>query len=101
MKIIRLSMLQRYKSVNGKKKQEILNYIFLINIFGLSGDLGRCQANCDLLSLRWINLYSWRKKKDDHFVFRLFCPQAGLALPFPIDEKEAKILSKRTLRRAF
>jgi hypothetical protein len=31
----------------------------------------------------------------------LFCPQAGLALPFPNDEKEAKILSKRTLRRAF
>ena len=31
----------------------------------------------------------------------MFCPQAGLALPFPFDEKEAKILSKRTLGRAF
>jgi len=34
-------------------------------------------------------------------VLDFFCPQAGLALPFPIDEKEAKILSKRTLSRAF
>jgi len=41
------------------------------------------------------------RKKDDLFVFKLFCPQAGLALPFPFDEKEAKILSKRTLSRAF
>ncbi len=32
---------------------------------------------------------------------QIFCPLAGPALPFPIDEKEAKILSKRTLRRAF
>jgi len=30
-----------------------------------------------------------------------FCPQAGLALPFPIEEKEAKFLSKQTLGRAF
>ncbi len=30
-----------------------------------------------------------------------FRPQAGQALPLPVDEKEAKILSKRTLRRAF
>jgi hypothetical protein len=29
------------------------------------------------------------KKKDDRFVFKFFCPQAGLALPFPFDEKEA------------
>jgi hypothetical protein len=29
------------------------------------------------------------------------CPKAGLVLPFPIDEKEAKILSKRILSRAF
>jgi hypothetical protein len=36
-----------------------------------------------------------------YYMFAFFCPQAGLALPFPIDEKEAKILSKRTLRRAF
>jgi hypothetical protein len=28
------------------------------------------------------------KQKEDLFVC---CPQAGLALPFPIDEKEAKI----------
>ncbi len=34
-------------------------------------------------------------------ILRLFYPQAGLALPFPFDEKEAKILSKRTLSRAF
>jgi hypothetical protein len=26
------------------------------------------------------------EKKDDVFVFKVFCPQAGLALPFPIDE---------------
>jgi hypothetical protein len=39
--------------------------------------------------------------KMDLFIFKLFRPQAGLALPFPIDEKEAKILSKRTLCRAF
>ena len=37
----------------------------------------------------------------DGVSFLAFCPMAGLALPFPIDEKEAKILSKRTLRRAF
>jgi len=48
-----------------------------------------------------INSNSSGKKKDDLFVFKLFCPQAGLALPFPFDEKEAKILSKRTLSRAF
>jgi hypothetical protein len=41
------------------------------------------------------------QKKDEQFVFKPFCPQAGQALPFPIDEKEAKILSKRTLGRAF
>ena len=39
--------------------------------------------------------------KNVFFVLKVFCPQAGRALPFPIDEKEAKILSKRTLRRAF
>jgi hypothetical protein len=48
-----------------------------------------------------INSYSWGEKKVVLFVLNVFCPQAGLALPFPIDEKEAKILSKRTLRRAF
>jgi hypothetical protein len=36
-----------------------------------------------------------------YIVLKVFCPQAGLALAFPIDEKEAKILSKRTLCRAF
>ncbi len=51
-------------------------------------------------------------KNPDQFIFLwgkwndvlgliVFCPQAGLALPFPFDEKEAKILSKRTLSRAF
>jgi hypothetical protein len=40
-----------------------------------------------------------RKKMID--LYSNFCPQAGLALPFPNDEKEAKILSKRTLGRAF
>jgi hypothetical protein len=52
-------------------------------------------------AVSWINLYFCGKKKDDQFVIKLFCPQAGLALPFPFDEKEAKILSKRTLSRAF
>ena len=37
----------------------------------------------------------------NNHVFYNFCPWAGQALPFPVDEKEAKILSKRTLRRAF
>jgi hypothetical protein len=40
-------------------------------------------------------------KQDFTLGMSVFCPQAGLALPFPNDEKEAKILSKRTLRRAF
>ena len=42
----------------------------------------------------------WEKEKNV-FLIRIFCPQAGLALPFPFDEKEAKISSKRTLSRAF
>ncbi|BBE20358.1 hypothetical protein AQPE_4549 [Aquipluma nitroreducens] len=29
------------------------------------------------------------KEKDDQVVFKRFSPLAGLALPFPIDEKEA------------
>ena len=41
------------------------------------------------------------ERKNVLFVLKVFCPPAGQALPFPIDEKEAKILSKRTLRRAF
>jgi hypothetical protein len=41
------------------------------------------------------------KRSWMYSVSESFCPQAGLALPFPVDEKEAKILSKRTLRRAF
>jgi hypothetical protein len=43
--------------------------------------------------MQWLGItsYSCGKKKDDLFVFKLFCPQARLALPFPIDEKEAKI----------
>jgi len=55
-----------------------------------------------------------QKKAKTNFLFKFlrntqmsdlelvyYCPQAGLALPFPFDEKEAKILSKRTLSRAF
>ncbi|HAZ02754.1 MAG: hypothetical protein A2W90_07370 [Bacteroidetes bacterium GWF2_42_66] len=33
-------------------------------------------------------------------LYDFYYPQAGWALPFPIDEKEAKILSQRTLTRA-
>jgi hypothetical protein len=33
-----------------------------------------------------INSYFWREKKDALFVLNVFCPQAGQALPFPIDE---------------
>ena len=29
-----------------------------------------------------------------------YCPKAGPDLPFPFDEKKAKILSQRTLARA-
>jgi len=43
----------------------------------------------------------WWEEKRRSTRFKAFCPQAGLALPFPIDEKEAEILSKRTLGRAF
>jgi len=42
-----------------------------------------------------------RGKQNYTLELSIFCPQAGLALPFPNDEKEAKILSKRTLGRAF
>ena len=38
------------------------------------------------------------KKEKNVFLIRIFCPQAGLALPFPFDEKEAKISSKRTCK---
>jgi len=48
-----------------------------------------------------ITSYFYGKKTKIYFVFISFCPHAGLALPFPIDEKEAKILSKRTLGQAF
>ena len=49
---------------------------------------------------KWITSNSCGKKKIFD-LYQTFCPQAGLALPFPNDEKEAKILSKRTLGRAF
>ncbi len=59
---------------------------------------GRVPASDPCLTLRLLPVRSL-----DHADFPTpgFCPQAGQALPFPIDEKEAKILSKRTLTRAF
>jgi len=59
------------------------------------------QMKVSFLEVSRITSYSYWKEKENLFVFISFCPQAGLALPFPIDEKEAKILSKRTLGRAF
>ncbi|HBL75824.1 MAG: hypothetical protein A2W90_04800 [Bacteroidetes bacterium GWF2_42_66] len=41
-----------------------------------------------------------RESKLVHIWHHFSCPQAGRALPFSIDKKEAKILSQRTLRRA-
>ena len=45
-------------------------------------------------------IFLWGKVKIVHLQYHFSCPQAGRALPFPIDEKEAKILSQRTLTRA-
>ncbi len=45
--------------------------------------------------------FLWRNTQMSDVELVYYCPQAGLALPFPFDEKEAKILSKRTLCRAF
>ena len=39
-----------------------------------------------ILKRTGINSYSWGERKVVLFVLNVFCPQAGLALPFLIDE---------------
>jgi len=46
-----------------------------------------CGCNKGILVDGLVRTILCRKKKDDLHLFKLFCPQAGLALTFPFDEK--------------